>query len=112
MSIIRFDQIRRFFSLDNDIAPSTTPSPLPWFYRIQRVSDLIRTAYRTAYSLSSHIAIDEAMVPFEGRSRDIIKIKGKPIDTGYKLWCVGDYSYVWSWLYHSKVDGVETFTKS
>jgi Transposase IS4 len=32
MSIIRFDQIRRFFSLDNNIAPSTTPSLLPWFY--------------------------------------------------------------------------------
>jgi hypothetical protein len=32
-----------------------------------------------------YIAIDEAMMPFKGRSRDIIKIKGKPIDTGYKL---------------------------
>jgi hypothetical protein len=112
MSIIQFEQIHHFSSLNNDIAPSTTPSPLPWFYQIQRVSDLIRTACRTAYSPSSYIAIDEAMVPFEGRSRDIIKIKGKPIDTGYKLWCNGDHGYIWSWLFHSKVDGVETFTKS
>jgi Transposase IS4 len=112
MSIKRFEQIRRFFSLNNNTAPLTTPYPLPWFYRIQRVSDLIRTACRTAYSPSSHIAIDEAMVPFEGRSRDIIKIKGKPVDTGYKLWCIGDHGYIWTWLFHSRVDGVETFTKN
>ena len=112
MSIVRFEQIRRFFSLDNNTAPSITPYLQPWFYRIQRVSDLIRTACRTAYSPSSHIAIDEAMVPFEGRSRHIIKIKRKPINTGYKLWCIGDHGYIWTWLFHSRVDGVETFTKN
>ena len=52
------------------------------------------------------------MVLFEGRSRHTIKIKGKPIDTGYKLWCIGDHGYIWSWLFHSRVDGVETFTKN
>jgi hypothetical protein len=51
-------------------------------------------------------------VPFEGRSRDIIKIKGKPIDIGYKLWCIGDHGYIWTWLFHLRVDGVETFTKN
>jgi type III secretory pathway component EscR len=58
------------------------------------------------------VAIDEAMVAFKGQSKDIIKIKGKPIDTGYKLWCIGDHGYIWTWLFHSRVDGVETFTKS
>jgi len=111
MGLKRFEQLRRFFSLNNE---TTTPLPpnAPWFHRIQRISDLIRSACRTAYSPSSHIAIDEAMVPFKGRSRDIIKIKGKPIDTGYKLWCIGDHGYIWTWLFHSRVDGVETFTKS
>jgi Transposase IS4 len=52
------------------------------------------------------------MVAFNGRSKDIIKLKNKPIDIGYKLWCIGDHGYIWSWLFHSKVDGVETFTKS
>ena len=111
MGLKRFEQIHRFFSLNNE---KTAPSPLntPWFYRIQPITDLIRNACRTAYSPSSHVTIDEAMVPFKGRSKDIIKIKGKPIDTGYKLWCIGDHGYIWSWLFHSRVDGVETFTKS
>ena len=105
----RFEQIHRFFSLNSN---PITPSDAPWFYRIQAVAELIRTACRNAYKPSSHVAIDEAMVAFKGRSRHIIKIKNKPIDTGYKLWCIGDHGYIWSWLFHSRVDGVETFIKS
>jgi Transposase IS4 len=26
---------------------------------------------------------------------------------GYKLWCIGDHGYIWSWLFHSRIDGVE-----
>ena len=103
----RYEQIHRFFSLNSK---PRLPNA-PWFYRIQRVSELLRTACRQAYSPSSNIAIDEAMVAFKGRSRDTIKIKNKPIDTGYKLWCIGDHGYIWSWLFHSRVDGVESFTK-
>lgn len=51
------------------------------------------------------------MVAFEGRSKDTLKLKNKPIDTGYKLWCIGDHGYIWSWLYHSRETGVETFTQ-
>jgi Transposase IS4 len=58
------------------------------------------------------VAIDEAMVAFKGQSRHIIKIKNKPINTGYKLWCINDHGYIWSWLFHSRVDDVKTFTKS
>jgi Transposase IS4 len=108
MGLKRFEQIHRFFSLESGPSPSNAP----WFYRIQAVAELIQTAGRNAYYPSSHLAIDEAMVGFKGRSRDTIKIKGKPIDTGYKLWCVGDHSYIWTWLFHSRVDGVETFIKS
>jgi Transposase IS4 len=106
MGLKRFEQIRRFFSLNSK--PPT--SNAPWFYRIQRISELLRTACRQTYFPSSNIAIDEAMVAFKGRSRDTIKIKNKPVNTGYKLWCIRDHGYIWSWLFHSRVDGVETFT--
>ncbi len=111
MAIKRFQQIHRFFSLnDENIVP--LPQNALWFHRIQRISDLIRNACRNVYTLSSDIAIDEAMVAYKGRSKDTIKIKGKSIDTGYKLWCIGDHGYIWSWLFHSRIEGVETFTKN
>jgi Transposase IS4 len=104
----RFKQIHRFFSL-NDENTVSPPSNAPWYHRIQRVSDLIRAACRNAYIPSSHIAIDEAMVAFAGRSKDIVKLKNKPINIGYKLWCIGNHGYIWSWLFYSKDEGVETF---
>ncbi len=77
----RFKRIHRFFSTH-----SAPPAPNAlWFYRIQRVADLIRTACRNSFTPSSNIAIDEAMIAFKGRSKHTIKLKGKPIDTGYKL---------------------------
>ena len=59
----------------------------------KRVSELIRRACQQTYTPSSDITIDEAMVAFKGRSKDTIKIKNKPIDTDYKLWCIR----VWPW---------------
>ena len=110
MAFKRYEQIFRYFSLDE----KTTPPPpnAPWFHRIQRVADLIRTACQHSYYPSSHIAIDEAMVAFRGRSKHTVKLKNKPIDTGYKIWCIGDHGYIWSWLFHSREQGVESFAKS
>lgn len=51
------------------------------------------------------------MVAFEGRSNHTVKLKNKPITDGYKLWCIGDHGYIWSWLFYSRTDGVETFLK-
>ena len=51
------------------------------------------------------------MVAYKGRLKDTIKIKGKPIDIGYKLWCIGNHGYIWSWLFHSREEGVKTFIK-
>ena len=103
----RFELIHRFFS------PNAAPPPsnAPWFYRIQRIADLIRQACRDSYTPSSDIAIDEAMVAFKGRSKHTVKLKNKPINTGYKLWCIGDHGYIWSWLFHSRINGVETVAK-
>ena len=108
MGCTRFELIHRFFS------PYAAPFPqnAPWFYRIQRIADLIRNACRNSYTPSSNIAIDEAMVAFEGRSKHTVKLKNKPIDTGYKVWCIGDHGYIWSWLFHSRTEGVETLEGS
>ena len=34
------------------------------------------------------------MVAFKGRLKDIIKLKEKPINIGYKLWYINDYGYI------------------
>jgi Transposase IS4 len=90
---------------------SQQPPDTPWFHKIQPIADRIRAACRSSYYPSSHISIDEAMIPFKGRSIHTVKLKAKPIDVSYKVWCISDYDYIWSWLFHSKKEGVETFLK-
>jgi Transposase IS4 len=77
----RFESIHRFFSLNNE---NTHPSPskAPWFYKIQRISDLIRAACRNSYVPFSYIAINEAIMAFKDRSEHTVKLKNKSIDTG------------------------------
>src|ERR1700709_1463873 len=48
------------------------------------------------------------MTAFKGRSFHTVKILGKPITEGYKIWvlsCRG--GYIIDWLYHSRLDGAE-----
>jgi Transposase IS4 len=84
MGLTRFEQIHRFFSM-NATNTKQQPANAPWFYKIELVADRIRTACRNFYYPSSHIIIDEAMIPFKDRSPDMIKLKNKPIDVSYKL---------------------------
>jgi hypothetical protein len=45
----------------------------------------IRENYQQNWLPATHITINEAMLPFYGRSEDIIKIKNKPIKEGFKV---------------------------
>ena len=48
------------------------------------------------------------MVAFRGRSRHTIKQKAKPIQQGYKVWCLGSQpGYYYDWLLYSPKDGAE-----
>jgi Transposase IS4 len=58
---------------------------------------------QTAYYSSSYIAINEAMVACQGCLKHTVKLKGKPIHTGYKIWCISDHGYIWSWLFHLRI---------
>ena len=40
------------------------------------------------------------MIPFQGRTKHLIKIKGKPIKEGFKMWCLGFKGYIWSFNFH------------
>jgi hypothetical protein len=82
MGLKRFQQIHRFFSLNSDLV---TPTNTPWFYHLQPIANLIHTACQNAYKPSFYIAINEAIIAFKGWLKHIIKIKGKPINTGYKI---------------------------
>jgi Transposase IS4 len=51
------------------------------------------------------------MIPFQGRSRHIIKLPNKAVAEGSKLWVLGDNGYAYGWLWHSGDDGPEHISK-
>ena len=65
-------------------------------------SDHIQNTSSRYWRPSSTISVDEAMVRFTGRSKDIVHLPNKPISVGYKIWAIADAGYILRWLFHSK----------
>ena len=50
----------------------------------------------------SHLAVDECMIRYTGRSHDITFIRNKPIPLGFKIWVMAQYGFFIHWLWHVK----------
>lgn len=68
----RFAQIRRFFSMNATGADQQQAADTPWIYRVQAVAERLRSVCRSSYYPSSHVAIDEAVVPFKDGSHHTV----------------------------------------
>jgi hypothetical protein len=118
MSQERWEQIHRFltFNISTTHLPQPPPQPGPstepaWF-RVEPVYSIIRSNCQEAITPSSWVSVDEAMVPFHGRSKHTVKMPGKPISQGFKLWVLGSSGgYYYDWLLHSSVNGPEACTR-
>ena len=82
-----------------------------WWWKIEPIASMVRINCRQAVRPSSYIAVDEIMVPFRGKSTHKVKIKGKPIPEGFKIWGQGYDGYVDNWLFHSIKEGSEGIGK-
>jgi Transposase IS4 len=103
MGRVRWQQIHRFLRInDDDSWPSTD-----WWIKLEPIASLVRQACKSAVNPGSWLAVDETMVKFEGRTHHNVKIKGKPIDEGFKVWSLGFDGYIWSWLWHYGREGTE-----
>lgn len=98
MSLKRFQQIHRYFALrDKSVNPQKREETFAW--PIEPCAAL--------WSSCSHLAIDEAMISYRGRTKHRVKLPNKPIKEGYKVWVLRDSGYVYDWLWHTRIDGPE-----
>ena len=72
------------------------------FEKVKSWSDHIQNTSSRYWRPSSNISVDEAMIRFTGRSKDIVHLPNKPISVGYKIWAMADAGYILRWLFHSK----------
>ena len=63
------------------------------------------------WKLSSELAVDEFMVRFTGRMKEIVIIPSKPIPTGIKGWAIADEGFILKWYWHAKGKGPQGVPK-
>ena len=51
------------------------------------------------------------MITYRDRIVDKIKLLNKSIKKDYKVWILEDVDYVYDWLWHSHVNGLEDISK-
>ena len=49
---------------------------------------MIQRASLRLYQLGIDIVVDECMIRFQGRSKEIMKVPSKPIPEGFKVWAL------------------------
>ena len=98
MSKTRWEQIHRFFKIS--LKSERTPGQ-PWWYKVDPMLTIVRQNIKNAVFPANWLAVDELMIPFQGRTKHSIKIRGKPIKEGFKMWCLGFKGYIWTFSFHS-----------
>jgi hypothetical protein len=104
MPLTKFELITRYFrTFDHTKLDMTNEGDLPktfqaakeWSKHIQKVSCEL-------YHPGTSLTVDECMVPFTGRSKEITVVKNKPTPVGFKVWAVTQQGYFLQWLWHVK----------
>lgn len=105
MSLVRWQQIHRYFHVWDLSEPSSAPGirvrPMD---KMRQISDWSRDKFKAYWSPGTHVTVDEAIAGFTGRTPETVNIPSKPVPIGYKLWVLADAGYVLDFLFHVKGD--------
>jgi Transposase IS4 len=102
----RWEQIHRYLTL-RDTHVYTREEGESFAYRVEPISSKIKANIQASFVPASHLAIDEAMISFRGRSVHKVKLPKKSIKEGYKIWAQGAGGLTDYWIWHSREDGPE-----
>jgi Transposase IS4 len=94
MSLIYYDQIYRYFTLrDGAVEPRKEEEIFTW--KVESMAIIVKQNCKKLWLPSFYLAVDEAIIAYRGRSVDKVKLPNKSIKKGYKVWVLGDASYVY-----------------
>ena len=116
ISRTRFEQLDRYFRC-TEPWPDCDPTPRSTFDRVDKPAEYIRLTCKKLYRPGTHLAVDETIERFMGRTPEIVNIPTKPTPEGFKIWVLANEGYILDWLWHARgdkagpVDLDETFTE-
>ena len=87
MSRNRFEALFRCMHFsDNDLEPPYGSKDFDKLYKLGDVIEVLNRAWGHVWTLGTFVAIDEAMIGFQGRSYLVQYMPKKPVKWGFKLW--------------------------
>jgi hypothetical protein len=87
----RFFELHRYLHFaDNDVLAPPGDPRYNKLGKIQPVLDRLREVFRSVYCPSQNVIVDEAMIPFKGRSTLKQYMPMKPVKRGIKVWAMSD----------------------
>lgn len=102
LSLKGWQQIDKFFHISKLPEPghiAQTP-----FDKMEPLSEYLRHTFKYYWKTASHVAVDETIPRFMGRSKETVNIPSKSVPEGFKIWVLANAGYVLDWLYHAKGD--------
>ena len=87
----RFEQITRYLHFaDNDTLPARGEEGFSRLQKVDPIISALKHNFQSAYYPHCQVSIDEAMIPFKGRSSMKQYLPLKPVKRGFKVWAMAD----------------------
>ena len=86
----RFEQITRFLHFTDDSLPSRGEEGFSRLQKVDPVINHLKDKFKSTYYPHCEVSIDEAMIPFKGRSSMKQYLPLKPVKRGFKVWAMAD----------------------
>jgi hypothetical protein len=98
----RFKQLLRFFRVVPAPVAAAPRHPLP---HVRALAERLNQSFAAHFTPNHHLALDEAMVAYKGRSPIKQYIPTKPHKWGYKIYCLASENYLLHFeIYEGKED--------
>ena len=110
----RFDQLEQIIHVAKPENASENPKKKKkafCFHKLEPLNTHLLSIAKKLWKPSSELAVDEFMVRFTGRAKEIVTIPAKPIPTGIKGWGIADKGYFLHWYWHAKGKGPQGVPK-
>ena len=96
IALKRWSQIDRFLHISLPHLPDTNKSKPKetLFEKLEPLNDTLRQAFKQYWKTGTHLAVDETIQQFMGRSIEIVNIPSKPTPEGFKIRVLANAGYV------------------
>ncbi len=98
----RWEQLDRFFHVSPTPPPHEGAERQNFFEQLEPLSENPGFSFKRYWERGTHVAIDETIQRFTGRTEETVNIPSKPVPEGFKIRVLANQGYVLDWLYHAK----------